>query len=161
MGHWIAQGTSKDPKGFRTIMAYEGKNHSTRVNYYSNPAVILPATGTPTGLVTANNAAILLMNRFSAAAVGNESSATCRLGKAKIAAKPNNATQQQSATLATAAPATKITPKPVKDSLPSFFKCMFTVYFNSTWRISDLDDTEKCLYISQILGMKVGASDGI
>jgi hypothetical protein len=38
---------------------------------------------------------------------------------------------------------------------------MFTVYFNSTWRISDLDDTEKCLYISQILGMKVGASDGI
>ena len=35
--------------GFRTIMAYSTTNHRTRVNYYSNPSVIMPLSNTATG----------------------------------------------------------------------------------------------------------------
>ena len=35
--------------GFRTIMAYFTTSHRTRVNYYSNPSVIMPLSNTATG----------------------------------------------------------------------------------------------------------------
>ena len=48
-----------------------------RVNYYSNPSLTYPPTGTPLGVVgEANNAAVLLANRLAMAAVGDET-ATC------------------------------------------------------------------------------------
>ena len=58
-------------------MAYSAPGHGHRVNYYSNPAVILPDTGTPTGVAgISNNAAVLTRNRFMMAALGDES-ASC------------------------------------------------------------------------------------
>ena len=75
-GHHIAQGTASF--GYRTILAYYAENHYTRANYYSNPAVILPATGTPTGVAgVSNNAAVITQNRFMFAALGDESN-TCQ-----------------------------------------------------------------------------------
>ena len=77
-GHLIAQGVAST--GFRTILAYNANNHRTRVNYYSNPNVNLPATRTPTGITgTSNNARVLTANRFALANVGDESS-TCSSG---------------------------------------------------------------------------------
>ena len=72
LGHLIAQGSAST--GYRTILAYNAAGHRTRVNYYSNPDVNYPVTGTPTGLVGSNNAALLNINRASLAAVGDESS---------------------------------------------------------------------------------------
>ena len=69
-GHLIA------PGGYRTIMAYPNAAYSTRVNYYSNANVNLPQTGTSTGATLENNAALLMINRMSLAAVGNELSCT-------------------------------------------------------------------------------------
>ena len=55
-------------------MSYSYAGHETRVNYYSNPSVILPDTGTPTGLEgISDNAAVLTKNRFTMAALGDES----------------------------------------------------------------------------------------
>ena len=48
-GHLIEAGTAST--GYRTILAYTASGHSTRVNYYSNPSVIYPPTGTSTGIV--------------------------------------------------------------------------------------------------------------
>ena len=57
-------------------MAYSASNHYTRVNYYSNPNVIYPATGTPTVVAGVSyNARLLVENRMSLAAIGDESSA--------------------------------------------------------------------------------------
>ena len=76
--HLIAQGTAS--AGRRTILAYNANNHGQRVNYYSNPAVILPETGTPTGVDgLSNNAAVITENRFAFAAIGDES-AVCTDG---------------------------------------------------------------------------------
>merc|ERR550539_1335477 len=76
-GHLIAQGSGTNSRGYRTIMSYRDDGHGHRVNYYSNPAVILPDTGTPTGVAgTSNNAAVLTRNRFMMAALGDES-ASC------------------------------------------------------------------------------------
>ena len=62
-GHLIQKGSNA--RGYRTILAYSAQGHRDRRNYYSNPAVILPETGTPTGEVgISNNAAVLNMNRF-------------------------------------------------------------------------------------------------
>ena len=72
-GYHIAQGTGKT--GYRTILAYWKSGHSIRKNYYSNPSVILPETGTVTGNAEANNAAVLMQMRFGLAAVGDESRA--------------------------------------------------------------------------------------
>ena len=60
--------------GYRTILAYNNQSHNTRVNRYSNPSVNYPATViNPTGVVNvANNAAVLMRNRFTFAALGNE-----------------------------------------------------------------------------------------
>jgi len=71
LGHLIAQGTAST--GARTILAYNANGHRTRVNYYSNPRVIFPGTGTPTGTPAANNARVLTVQRFALAAVGDES----------------------------------------------------------------------------------------
>jgi len=61
-------------KGFRTILAYPRPNHKRRVNYYSNPDVIFPFTGTVTGEPgQSNNAALLIRNRFALANIGDES----------------------------------------------------------------------------------------
>ena len=77
-GHLIAQGTAST--GYRTILAYNAAGYSQRVNYYSNPSIIYPPTGTPTGVNgLSNNAAVLMLNRFSLAALGDES-ATCGSG---------------------------------------------------------------------------------
>ena len=71
-GHLIDHGIAST--GARTIMAYPAPNHYTRVNYYSNPNVIYPATGTATGVVgVSENAALLMFNRFALANVGDES----------------------------------------------------------------------------------------
>ena len=71
-GHLIEQGTAST--GYRTILAYAAAGHSTRVNYYSNPSVIYPPTGTPTGVEgMSNNAALLLRNRMSMSSIGDES----------------------------------------------------------------------------------------
>ena len=44
-----------------------------RVNYYSNPAVLHPDTGTPTGLAgAADSAAVLRRRRFLLALVGDD-----------------------------------------------------------------------------------------
>ena len=77
-GHLIAAGNGNS--GVRTILAYSASGHSTRVNYYSNPAVSYPSTGTPTGVTgVSNNAAVITENRFAFAALGDES-ATCNDG---------------------------------------------------------------------------------
>ena len=71
-GYLISKGSHYT--GYRTILAYTASGHRTRVNYYSNPDVIYPRTGTPTGKVgVANNAKILTNNRFALAALGDES----------------------------------------------------------------------------------------
>jgi len=74
-GHLIAQGSYT--KGLRTILAYNAANHGTRVNYYSNPNINHPSTGTPTGVTgTSNNARLLTEKAIALAAIGNESG-TC------------------------------------------------------------------------------------
>ena len=77
-GHLIAAGSTR--RTLRTILAYYAPGHDDRVNYYSNPNVIHPLTGTPTGVAgVSNNAAVLLHNRFDLASVGDESGA-CSTG---------------------------------------------------------------------------------
>ena len=77
--HLIEQGSAST--GYRTILAYNAYNHYTRVNYYSNPDVTYPITGTPTGVAgLSNNAAVITKNRFAFAAVGDES-AVCGDGQ--------------------------------------------------------------------------------
>ena len=71
-GHLIDQGSAST--GYRTILAYSATGHQTRVNYYSNPDVIYPPTGTRTGDAVSNNAALLNLNRLDFAAIGDESS---------------------------------------------------------------------------------------
>jgi len=72
-GHLIAQGSAST--GYRTILAYNAAGHSQRVNYYSNPDVNYPLTGTPTGVSgVSNNARVLTVQRFDLAKVGDESS---------------------------------------------------------------------------------------
>ena len=71
-GSYINKGTGST--GFRTVLGYSKTGYSTRVNYYSNPSVIHPATGTRTGVAgTADNARLLTEQRFKLAAMGDES----------------------------------------------------------------------------------------
>ena len=57
-GHLIEQGTAAT--GYRTIMAYYKAGYRTRVNYWSNPSINYPLTGTATGVAeVSNNAAVL------------------------------------------------------------------------------------------------------
>jgi len=66
-----------DAGKWSTILAYS-LNREVRVNYYSNPSVTFPLTGSPTGLSSANNAAVLVQQRFALAALGDESSSCGR-----------------------------------------------------------------------------------
>ena len=76
------QGTNQGSTGYRTIMSYEASGHNERVNYFSNPKVTLPQTGTATGVAgTSNNAAVLTKNREAIAAVGDESGKCHHRGK--------------------------------------------------------------------------------
>ena len=70
-GHLIEKGSATS--GARSILAYYAVGHSTRVNYYSNPDVILNITGTATGTTDSNNAAVLFGNRHDLSRVGDES----------------------------------------------------------------------------------------
>merc|ERR1712110_903008 len=73
-GHLIDLGSGSNSNGYRTILGYYANGHSHRVNYYSNPNVIFPETGTPTGVADiSDNAAVLTKNRFMMAALGDES----------------------------------------------------------------------------------------
>ena len=55
-------------------MAYQVEGHEKRVNYYSNPDIVYPGTGTPTGVAgVSNNAAVLLQNVDTVARIGDES----------------------------------------------------------------------------------------
>ena len=47
-GHLIEKGNAS--MGYNTIMAYGRSGYSANANYYSNPDVIHPVTGTPTGV---------------------------------------------------------------------------------------------------------------
>ena len=74
-GHLIKKG--KYFTGLRSIMSYKRRGHETRVNYYSNPDVLHPLTGTPTGVRgRSNNAAVIRENIGKLAAIGDESG-TC------------------------------------------------------------------------------------
>ena len=55
-------------------MAYGTEGHPYRRNYWSNPRMILPESGTPLGVEgEADNAAVLTKYRFTYAATGDES----------------------------------------------------------------------------------------
>ena len=71
-GHHIERGSHST--GARTILAYRRAGYNARVNYYSNPSVILPLTGTPTGIAgVSNTASVIIQNRFKMASHGDES----------------------------------------------------------------------------------------
>ena len=92
-GHLISSGAAST--GYRTILAYFATGHATRVNFYSNPSVLYPVTGTSTGLAgLSNNAAVITANRFSMASLGDES-ATCSDGTT-ITTQPTTTTQASS-----------------------------------------------------------------
>jgi len=75
-GYWIREGHNWI--GYLSIMAYLGEHYWSKTNYYSNPNVIHPKTGTVTGVWgVANNARVLTANRFAAAALGDESNKWC------------------------------------------------------------------------------------
>jgi len=62
-------------KGYLSIMSYgKGLKKPKKVNYYSNPDVILPNTGTPTGLEgVADNRAVFMESIDKISALGDES----------------------------------------------------------------------------------------
>ena len=69
-------------------MSYNASGHNERVNYFSNPNVNLPETGTATGEAgISNNAAVLTKNRFNISAVGDESGKCDHGPKGKIDGK--------------------------------------------------------------------------
>jgi len=60
--------------GYRTVLAYNSPGHQTRVNYYSNPNVDYPGTGTSTGVSgLSNNARVITENRAAMDALGSDS----------------------------------------------------------------------------------------
>ena len=81
----LANGTS----GFKTIMAAESSGSKPRVNFYSNPSVIYPPTGTQTGSILNNSAVTISSNRFSIAAIGDETD-VCLTGFTQDCSVPNS-----------------------------------------------------------------------
>jgi len=71
--------------GYRTILAYSATGHQTRINYYSNPDVRFNRR--VTGTRRANNAGVIIRNRFHLAAIGDESKA-CSKSKASTTRPP-------------------------------------------------------------------------
>ena len=90
-GHHIEAGSAST--GYRTILAYTASGHRTRVNYYSNPSVVYPVTGTPTGVADiSNNAAVITNNRFAFAALGDESGTCSESSTTTTTATPTTTT---------------------------------------------------------------------
>ena len=59
---------------YKTIQAYSTSLGERDINYYSNPDVVYPKTGQPTGVLgSSNSVRILTLNRFAMAALGDES----------------------------------------------------------------------------------------
>ena len=58
-------------------MGYDVPNHGDRVNYYSNPAVTLPATGTPTGVAGESDVARVFMENIDAVSALGDESGSC------------------------------------------------------------------------------------
>ena len=82
-GHHIERGSYST--GARTILAYSRSGYNARVNYYSNPSVILPLTGTPTGVAgVSNTASVISQNRFTMADHGDETAACGRTVEGKM-----------------------------------------------------------------------------
>merc|ERR1719186_157041 len=74
--HLIKRGYASP--GYRTILGYNYPGHRERINYYSNPRVNYPRTGTPTGVSKkADNAWVLTVQRFRLAKIGDESDSSC------------------------------------------------------------------------------------
>merc|ERR1711962_455608 len=72
-GHLILPTSAQEFDGYRTIMAYNAFGHYNRVNYYSNPDVIFPTTGTATGVTgVSNNARVITATRFAMSVCGTE-----------------------------------------------------------------------------------------
>ena len=70
----LTQGTAIT--GLRTIMAYPDEGHPGQGvrNFWSNPSLVLPESGTPLGVFgVSDNAGVLTKNRFRYAATGDES----------------------------------------------------------------------------------------
>ena len=70
----LTQGTARH--GLSTIMAYPSEGHpfSGVRNFWSNPRMILPESGTALGVAgVSDNAGVLTKNRFIFAATGDES----------------------------------------------------------------------------------------
>ena len=74
-GQLIEKGSAST--GYNSIMAYGTTGYRRKANYYSNPDVIFPGTGTPTGVAgVSNNAKVLNEMIGQMAALGDESG-TC------------------------------------------------------------------------------------
>ena len=91
LGHNKEQGPNESyPEGlgyllpggkYMTIQAYSSKLGEKEINYYSNPDVVFPKTGQPTGIKgSSNSVKVLTEKRFAMAALGDESQ--CTTGKA-------------------------------------------------------------------------------
>merc|ERR1711988_1770998 len=108
-GYHIPKGIAAT--GARTIMAYSATGYETRVNYWSNPSVIFPITQTPTGVAgSENNAALLTLRRYTLAAVGDESSTTC---KSTVTTAPVNPVTTAPVNPVTTAPLNPVTTAPL------------------------------------------------
>lgn len=73
-GHKIDVGISENTLGFHTIMALPTDGHLIPVNYYSNPHMMFPQTGTATGiygLAGKNNLKISLISFLDVITVKN------------------------------------------------------------------------------------------
>ena len=81
--HYISHSTDSESKEYITILG-GGEKKTVKVNYYSNPDIIYPLTGTATGVAgIANNARILMENRFALANIGDESTPCSLIGTIK------------------------------------------------------------------------------
>ena len=109
-GHHIERGSFSS--GAQTILAYYRSGYGVRVNYYSNPSVVLPLTGTPTGVEgVSNNAAVIMQNRFTMAANGDESGACSAPTTSSTSAttSPTTTTTTSTTTSTTTLPTTSTT----------------------------------------------------
>ena len=139
-GHLIEAGQSST--GVRTIMAYNAQGHRERVNYYSNPDVTYPGTGTPTGVEgVSNNAAVITKNRFAMAALGDESS-TC-----SSSGTPSSVTTSNPVTSTTATTSNPVTTSTSASGV-NFSKRNFTFFFlvcnNNLIHVSPQPTVENC-----------------
>ena len=106
--HLIQPGAAST--GYRTILSYEAEGYKLRVNYYSNPAVIFPITGTPTGVEgVSNNAAVLMRNIDTFSALGDESGTCDTGGRGAVSGDTASPTTSTIATSRTTASSTTTT----------------------------------------------------